>query len=172
MKYILYFSVLIFSSINVSSAASLDIHGYLNPQSYNIHEINVTDAANFSAEMMTSKGLDEASFWMFDAAGDYVTDDQFWIPGVASVDKGDLSAGDEGMYFIAASIFGMQPDSFSENMNDPWENFTFPDNAKDEGEYWISLTGVDAPKPVPAPPVLWLLSAGLLVFFRARKKLV
>lgn len=167
MKYILCFSVLLLSSINLSSAASIDGSlDYPSGDTYRTHQININDAPNFSVNM-TTVGLAEASLWLFDGLGGWVTDDQFWSGnGFTSIFPGDLSAGDEGMYYLAVSIFGVQPDSLSLNMNDAWEDFTFPGNQQDSGQYSLEITGAT----VPAPPVLWLLSAGLLMFLRERKK--
>ena len=170
MKYILYFTVLLFSSINLSSAAQ--IHGHLDTFDVDTYKINVTDAENFSVEMTghmsNEKGpIDdaeaEASVWLFKApSGKLSWDDQFWSNDFPSIFPGDFSDGDEGMYYLAFSIFGIEP--ATDNIHDGW--LTDAANDEDYGDYWVEITGAS----VPAPPVLWLLSAGLLVLVRQRKK--
>ncbi|RLA20925.1 MAG: hypothetical protein DRQ62_10000 [Gammaproteobacteria bacterium] len=123
---------------------------------------------------MTSSDVSEldASVWLFDDIGDLVQSDQFWccdLPslGVGGPD-GNIPEPAVGTAFIGVSAWYMLPVGFPQNMND-WEDVSFPQDATVQGDYQLNLSGARA---VPAPPVLWLLSAGLLVFFRARKKLV
>ena len=189
MKNILYFSVLLFNTINICSAGIV-IDGYLVPAGVDEYEIVIDDATAFSVDMTSP--LFEASVWLFDDSGDLTLEDQFWIDGFPSVFPGDLSAGDEGNYTLAISIFGVEPEDITDpiNLSEGW--YTDAANPGDEGDYSVTIEGAslyepEEPAPAPPPPApaapaakqiptlsewgMILMSAflGLTVFARQRK---
>ena len=175
MKYLLYFTAMLFGSINISSATSFELDDYLNITGVNEYKIIINNATAFSVNM-TSLDLTEASVWLFDENGDLALEDQFWINDFPSVDPGALGSGDEGYYTLAVSVFGVEP-FLSNNLTDGWDKSIA--NPDDEGEYSLQVTGAALISPrleVKSIPTLseWafiLLSAliGLSVFASQRR---
>ncbi|WP_428355910.1 hypothetical protein [Methyloprofundus sp.] len=194
MKYFL--SILFFlSSVNISSAGvfnevgdagelvstaqntagdgSLDaINGYLDFDDVDLFKISVTDFLNFEVSMTASLTPDASPFpvedvaglWLFDMAGDLVTEDSSYDLFFSDPALFDPLASN-GMYLLAVALFGIEPDNLFD-LDTGW----YKDVASiQEGSYTLQITGAEFSVPVPAPPVLWLLSIGLIALVRNRK---
>ncbi|MBW1693387.1 MAG: PEP-CTERM sorting domain-containing protein [Deltaproteobacteria bacterium] len=153
------------------------IYGELTGNDVDLYQIWINDTSAFSVTVLWADlsyndpeitDDNDAVLYLFDSDGLQVLwDDDNGYGLLPQFNSGQISDEDEGIYYLAFTLFGTWP-----NSSDGLVGWSYT-NSPQAGDYILSLTGTSPSarhSPVPEPATILLFSSGLIGLAGIRKR--